>query len=133
MHLKIESACNGLFLKERDKGYYGWEGRENDEDIFGNWGWRILTLQTLLCMTNPCNFFTQNNGEWGMFLHTFFFNPKSPFIIVYNKQVLVVNKKLTFIATWIIMSAFILWIISDQLVDGMQNLCNEQRVSSLAS
>jgi len=25
-------------LKERDKGYYGWEGRENDEDIFGNWG-----------------------------------------------------------------------------------------------
>ena len=55
----------------------------------------------------------------------FFFNPKSPFIIVYNKQVLVVNKKLTFIATWIIMSAFILWIISDQLVDELETLCNE--------
>ena len=27
MHLKIESACNGLFLKERDKGYYGRVGK----------------------------------------------------------------------------------------------------------
>lgn len=132
MHLKIESACNGLFLKERDKGYYGRVGKMTRifwviEDE-GYWpfkhcfAWQIRVTFSRKTMVNE-----------GCFCILFFFNPKSPFIIVYNKQVLVVNKKLTFIATWIIMSAFILWIISDQLVDGMQNLCNEQRVSSLAS
>lgn len=43
-------------LMERDKGYYG-GSRESDEDILGYWGRRILTLQTILWIPNPCELF----------------------------------------------------------------------------
>jgi hypothetical protein len=69
--------CLGLNFKVK---------RQSDEDILGNWGRRILTLQTLLCFECPnwCKLF--HAKQWWMkrfyllymTMYTFF-NPNSHF------------------------------------------------------